>query len=340
VEFSALRERYGGFLVPAYEVRIGGATYAPADGVVADLTVETAVDAADRCAVTLAAPFDRATGRFERLDWDAVAVGESLSAAVGYGDRLVPLFVGTVESIRPSFPADGSPTVEVSGFDPSYAMTRGTRSRSWDDRTDADVVADVASGHEFASVETEATGVTRSKVFQEAESDYRFLARLAERNGYELFARRDALRFRARPYDAEPVVGLRYGESVTSFAPEFGDATSVAEVVVRHWDPAAKREIVGTAANPEGGAERRVLRLPVASREEAEREAAAALERALAGTVGGTGETVGLPELIAGETVSLDGLDVFTNVYYILRTTHRVDDSGYTTSFEVTERGA
>jgi hypothetical protein len=340
VEFSTLRERYDGFYVPGYEVRVGAATYAPGDGVVAEVTVETAVDAVDRCVVVLAVPFDRAAGRFPELDWDDVAVGETLSVSLGYGDRLVPLFLGTVETVRPAFPADGPPTVEVSGFDPSYAMTRGTRSRSWDERTDADVVADVASAYEFATVETEATGVTRRKVFQEAESDYRLCERLAARNGFELFARRDALYFRTRPYDAEPVVDLRYGESVTSFAPEFGDVAAVGEVVVRHWDPAAKREVVGTAENPEGGAERRVLRLPVASREEAEREAAAALERALAGTVGGTGETVGLPELVAGETVSLDGLDVFTNVYYIVRSTHHVNDSGYTTSFEVTERGS
>jgi hypothetical protein len=338
MEFAALREKYDGFYAPRFEVTVGEETYTEADGVVTALEVDTAVDGADVCSFVLGTPFDHARGVVEGVDWGQVAVESPVVLRVGYADRLETMFDGRVSSVRPEFSAEGSPAVEVNGYDRSHAMTKGTKSRSWDETTDSDVVSDVVSAYEFTEVTVEPTEVVHRKRFQESQSDYRFLVALAERNGFELFSANGALAFRPPPYDADPAVTLRYGESLATFAPEFADEAEVGAVQVRHWDPANKREIVGSAENPAGGDATRVIRTPVASKEEADREAAAALDRLRRHAVSGSGSSVGIPEIRAGETVTLENLDTFTNVYYIERATHRVSESGYTTAFEVTER--
>lgn len=337
-DFAELEGKYDGLYAPRFEVQVGETTYTEADGLVTELEVDTIVDGADRCSFVLGAPFDPATGALAGVDWNQIAVGSGLLVSIGYADRLEPMFDGRVSSVRPAFSTDGPPAVEVNGYDRSYAMTHETRSRSWDETTDSDVVSDVVSAYEFAEVTVESTNVVHRKLFQESESDYRFLVRLADRNGFELFSRNGALAFRPPPYDADPVVTLQYGQSIGAFTPEFADETQVGTVEVRHWDPANKREIVGTAENPAGGDATRVFRLPVASKEEADREAVAALDRLRNRTVSGSGESVGLPEIRAGETIRLENIDMFTNVYYVKGSIHRVSDSGYSTSFEVTER--
>jgi hypothetical protein len=216
---------------------------------------------------------------------------------------------------------------------------RETRSRSWDEVTDSDVARDVVTEYGFASVTVEDTGLVHRKVVQDRQNDYRFLAERAERNGFEFFARRDALFFRAPERGTDPIVTLRYGEGVRSFSAELNTAEQVGTVTVRHWDPAEKEEIVGVAEADDRGPGRTVVRLPVRSRAEAERLAAATLDEIRAGRVGGTVETVGIPEIRAGETVRLRGFgERFSGDYHVDQATHRIGAAGYSTSFEVTER--
>lgn len=340
MRFADLRDRYGDFYAPAFSVRVGDREFRAADGLLAGVEVDTTLDGADYFSFTLSEPFDRGTGGGD-LDWDRFAAGEPVDVAMGYGTRLEPLVLGRIHSVRPEFPSGDAATVTVGGYGLLHDAMRGTKSRSWDERTDSDVVEEVASGYEFAEVNVEETGVSYRKIIQDAESDYRFLETLAERNGFELFARRDAFHFRAPRPDADPVLALRYGDSLRSFSPEASTATQVREVVVRHWDPKRKREIVGSAEREAGDAAagREVLRRPVESREEAERVAEAALDRIADGLLRGRGEVVGLPELRVGETLRLEGLgERFTNNYYITGVTHRIGSSGYWTSFDVQER--
>jgi phage protein D len=210
----------------------------------------------------------------------------------------------------------------------------------------------VARDYGFTERVVEETGLTHRKIIQNGQNDYRFLESLADRNGFELFAAGETFYFRAPKGDRAPRLTLRYGESLESFSPELNSGEQVAEVTVRHWDPTKGTEIVGTAKRDTGrergggktGSGKRVLRVPVRSAAEADRVAEAAMARIEAGLVTGGGETVGLPEIRAGETLGLVGLgerfssgpDAATH-YYVESATHRLDDSGYRTSFEVTE---
>ncbi len=74
----------------------------------------------------------------------------------------------------------------------------------------------------------------------------------------------------------------------------------------------------------------------VLSDEDAERLAEAVLLRSSYAFITGQGQTVGLPALRAGVNLRLTGLGKrFDGNYYVTESTHRIDGSGYTTSFSV-----
>jgi len=335
----------GAVHVPRFTVVVGDETLVETSGRVTSLSVETSLDAASRFTVGLAGRFDHATGRFTDLDIERFELGAEATVDLGYDGEPERVFVGRVTGTRAAFPADGPPGLEVNGYGPLYAMTRDSASESWTERTDSEVAADVAGGYDFDATVVEETGVIRRRIVQNGQNDYRFLQGLAARNGFECFGHLGTFYFRAPREDADPALSLRYGDRLRSFTAERSDADDVAEVEVRHWDPKAKREIVGTAERETDGDARRVLRRPVDSPEEAERIAEAELERLARGTTRASGEATGLPGLVPGEPVAIGGVGGIGGgdgpTYYVRSVTHRVDArSGYRTSFEATEATA
>lgn len=332
----------GAVLAPRFTVVLGEETLVETSGRVRSLAVEASLDGAARFAVTLVGQFDPVDGEFVGFDASRYELGADATVDLGYDENQERVFVGRIAGVRGSFPADGAPTLEVSGYGPLYGMTRDSESESWTETTDSEVAADVVADYDFDATVVEETGVTRRRVVQNGQNDYRFLRGLAARNGFECFGHLGTFHFRAPREDADPVLSLRYGDELRSFTAERSDADDVAEVEVRHWDPKAKREIVGTAEREADGEARRVLHRPVDSPEEAERIAEAELDRLARGTLRAQGETVGLPGLVPGEPVSVTGVGPFGGeggpTYYVRSVSHRVDaQSGYRTTFEATE---
>jgi phage protein D len=146
------------------------------------------------------------------------------------------------------------------------------------------------------------------------------------------------------------------GTSLVSFAPSLTLAKQVSKVTVRSWHPKEGRLIEKTAdrskiaAQSSGGKnagqvldealgepkEEVITAEQVLSDEDAERLAESVLLRSSYAFVTGQGQTVGLPGLRAGVNIELAGLGKrFDGTYYVTESTHRIDGSGYTTSFSV-----
>lgn len=339
MSLTHLEDDYDHFYAPRFEVQLGGRTIREADGVISGLSVETGLDKTNRFSFTLNEPYDHERGEFVDFADQPVLKGMPVVVRMGYGDTLKPLLLGTVESVQPNFPQSGGPTVSVSGNDLAHAMTKGKESRSWNNATLSTVVADVVSGYEFRglSVDLPPLGDLQfRKLFQHEQSDYAFLDRtLARKYGFEFFVKAGVFHFRLPSPLATPVVSLTYGRSLRSFRPNREDSeTTVGTVEVRDWDPSTKSSISATASVPNGGDDTDVRKVPVESKREAER-IAKALAFGLTSGVSGQCETIGLPEIREGTVVYLDGLGgSFSGPYYVEGTTHRMDDAGYTMSFE------
>lgn len=332
--------RYQPRYSPRFRVTVGGRCFQEPGGRIADLVVETTLSGADRFSFTLHYPFDEELGTFDGLSWSAFAVDTAVSIAMGYGGdgTLTPLLSGEIEAVEGAFSPETGPTVTVSGSGLLGRLMRGTRSDSWTETRLDRVVEDVCSSYGFDRIDAVAD-LTRPKLIQDNQSDYRFLCELAETYGFEFYADRDTVRFRPRGERGEddPVTELWYGEALREFEGEIHSTQSARAVEVRTWDGAAAEEIV-ERAGPSDAPSTDVHRAPAASRTEARRIATERHAAFADGMIEGRGEADGTPAIRAGSTITLGELgERFSGRYAVTEATHRMGEAGYQTTFEATE---
>lgn len=363
MELSALAKTYGDFYAPAYSVRLGR------DDLMRDLTVavsQVEVDlqlgGASHFTFTVTNAYSQKSHRFETGRGsdllDILTFGAEVEIRMGYGDaRSTPTALqGMITEISTSFPDGGSPELTVSGFDHSFALTTGKHSRTWTKAQDSDAAHQIASFNNLDAV-IDTTTEKHAQIEQNQETDWEFLKKLAGRNRFELYMDEQRKLHFVRPSDkAGAVVHLVYGQGLLSFKPSANLARQVSRVEVYGWDPKTKQAFVGVAgAGEESGligksagqyldgfvrdaSKRPTLRVrqPVFTQAEADKRAQAALDERAKQFLTGDGESIGLPELRPDRTVFLDNLgDRFSKVYYIQQATHKIDASGYRTTFKV-----
>lgn len=345
MSLSDLQTKYEDFYVPRFEVTLGDARFKESDGVISGLSVSTAIDRANHFSFTLNNLFDLERGEFSDLDWKRLAEGPTVEISMGYGNALEPMLIGNVDSAEPEFPSGGSPTVNVSGFGRLHELMEGTNSFTWKGSSDSErvkdsnVVSDVLSegGYGFTETVIDEPGLEFRRIIQDKQSDYAFLKDRAWRYNFELFTRGDSFYFRKPRDDLEPEVTLGYGDSLSALSLQLNESSKVAKVEVRSTKPTGgKKEIVGSATGGDPEGETKTLRKPVESVQEADRIAEAEVSRIRQNRIQGSAEVIGLPEVVAGQTVQFKGLaDRFTGTYYIESADHRIGNGDYTTSFQV-----
>jgi phage protein D len=145
---------------------------------------------------------------------------------------------------------------------------------------------------------------------------------------------------------------LEWGLSLIDFAPKLSTANQVKSVTVKSWDRQKNRAIAEKVSLKDPGItcnqdllelldvpgcrprEEVVANEPMYTKEQARRRAQALLSDKLKQMVEGSGSTVGLPDLRAGQQVLIRGLGArFSGIYFVTKTTHTVNDSGYVTRF-------
>lgn len=353
---TQLEQAYQNFYAPAFQIKVDDKDLLSKFFLeIVSVQVDNTLKGADRFSFIVNGAFDFQTREFAHLS-DLFAFGNSVEISLGYRDtRSLPLMHrGIITAVQTSFPASGLPQITVSGYDLSYCMTKGKRSRSWEKKKDSDVVSQVAREYGLNPV-TKDTQVEHPKIEQSQESDFQFLEKLAERNGYELYVFDRDLFFRPPSNDEAAVVTLEWGKGLVSFSPEINISEQVSKVEVRGWDVNAKKEIVGIAGqgeelgrdpNRRSGAElvkaicrdagELKVRIPVFSKQEAEQRAEAILKKRSELFVQGSGESIGIPDIVADKNIELKGLGkLFNKTYYIEQSTHTISTSGYRTTFKV-----
>jgi phage protein D len=358
MDFSAFEKKYKHFYAPRFELTVAGEDVASQGMGIVSVTVDNTLDAAaDQASFTVSNAFDVKKRDILWFDKE-IAVGKEVQVRMGYGDRLETLFIGIITSVKINFPTGGMPQLEVTAFDLSHRMTKNKKSFAWDNKKDSDIANELARDpHYNLMPQIEDTRVQHVTIKQDNQSDFEFLKKRAEENGFEFFVFEETLFFRRPAYQENPVVNLEWGKTLMSFAPEVNIADQVEMVEVRGWDAKAKKEIVGKArvgdeegrkqgrqsgselvreATQEKPVER--VRRPVYTQAEADRLAKAILTRIAEGLVTGNGECIGLPELRAGKNVLLEGIGKkFSKPYYVEKTNHNISASGYRTTFSVKE---
>lgn len=158
-------------------IRIDGQ---PASGMSASLiavSVEASVEGLSRCELTLGNWGPRRGSRAPGYLWfdpDVVDLGSHLEVTLGTGVRRGQVFSGVVTGLQARYPASTPPEVVVVAHDRFVDLLMTRRTRTFEDVTDAAVMASVASAHGL-SVDVTPSGPTHRVVVQGNTSDLAFL---------------------------------------------------------------------------------------------------------------------------------------------------------------------
>ncbi len=337
---------------PRFDVRLSGVTLAAdlADQVLS-LTVETDLDLAGSFSLSLR-NHDNSL-----LDSALLDVGKTVEIHLGYAHDLVPAFLGEIAAIEPSFPADGPPTITVSGYDKSYRLRHTQPEPTLVHRScnDSLLAAKIAAENGLVPI-VDPVPFLADRV--QVETDMAFLKACAEQYFFDVYVEWDRLHFHfPRPQLVRPHPGvgeepeqlqpahLGHGlagvQQVRVYNQELAQALTVT-MLAMDLDPENLLERLGSSASQllmsfvRKGVRRQSIGNPV----QAAAVAKAILSNLLEGIYEGSGSCIGIPELSAGRYVTIAGVGKrFSGTYRLRKVTHRIDGNGFRTDFSITQRG-
>jgi phage protein D len=366
MDIVELERLHGDFYVPTVTVKVGGADLVrDLFLAVSSVSVDLKEKAAGRFSFKVVSAFDWKAREFlakrsqQRIDLlELFAFGSSVEVAMGYGDPsdLRPILTGLITEITTDFASGSTPELSISGYDHLYPLTIGKHTRHWEGAPDSDAVEEVARSR-GVTTNVQPTSPSKPRIDQNNETDLAFVEKLAARNGATFYQRHGELYFGPRQNTGAEVVELEWGQGLVSFSPEANLARQIGEVRVHAWSAQNGEPMVGVARRGEetgrdnqaaSGGERVVraladestltMRAAFHNEAEAEARAKAVLEERAQQFVTGTGQSIGLPELVPDTNVALLGLGRgFSKTYYVSEATHTVDGNGYQTTFKVQE---
>lgn len=344
-----LTSKYKGYLAPHFDINIEGRSVNRLNMTINSLNIDTSMEKADTFSFTVTNAFDPVAKEFAWLD-QYLSVSKNIEISIGYTDVLESVFKGYITSVR--YELDSEQTlVVVSGLDNSFKLMRGVKSQVYKQATDSDVAKLVISRAGLTG-QVDNTSITYDMIQQSSTSDYQFLSRLAERNGYEFFVSGQNVYFRSPPTAGAPVLTLTWGQNLLSLHKEDDLNDQTGTVTVRSWDHKTKKVLAGKAdsvsiigSGQDGGALlKKALGTAVEdnyfsearSVEQARAEANAIKNRSAMKLVSGEATCIGTPEIRAGKFVQLAGLGKkLSHSYYITSARHCIDESGYLTTLTI-----
>jgi phage protein D/phage baseplate assembly protein gpV len=340
------------FYAPRFEILLSGVTMA-ADLTeqVVSLTVETDLDMAGTFSLVLRNPDN------VLLDSALLDIGKNVEVHLGYGADLVPAFLGEIAAVEPSFPQDGPPAIQVTGYDKSFKLRRNRPDpTTYSMTTDSMIAARIAVENGLIPI-VDPTPELPEDITQK-ESDFAFLKARAQRYHYDVYVEWDRLHFQfPRPQFAAHV--LEWGRNLSSFTGRISGAGLAGLEVIRDYNQELAQSIYAAAVAVDldsgnllerlGGSITDVLTSlvrheirdhAVKNPLDAAKLATALLADLLEGLYEGQGSCVGLPALAAGQYIEIRGVGKrFSGTYRVRKVTHRLDSSGMRTDFVISQSG-
>ena len=299
------------------------------------------------------------------FDREDLMGGATLEVSWGYpGNMAVPRRV-VVKKLK------GFTTLDIEGQALSALMNREARTRNWENVTRSEVARRIAEehGYEGQFIDVEDTEEVLDVVNQTAETDARFLRRLAAREEFEFYVDDGGFHFHERRQEAAPTHVFTWFSD-----PGRGDVLSVnvesdlvkraGRVTVRGRDPLSRSTIESSSDNdttdratlgevvevvdPETGstsletrnATESVHPTSAPTEVRASRESAARFRRAERATVKLSLKVVGDPTIHAKSIVEVRGVSgLLSGKYYVTEVKHVISSSGYTCELKLTRDG-
>ncbi|BAY06924.1 VgrG-related protein [Calothrix sp. NIES-2098] len=264
------------------------------------------------------------------------------------------LIEGEITAMEVHFNEKSEAHIIIRGYDLSHRLHRGRYNRSFLNKTDSDIVEQIASEVGIKTGKIDPSGEAHEYVFQENQTNMEFLRERAARIGFELFIYNSKLYFR-KP-ESQESIKLKWLVDISKFSTRVTSAEQVSAVEVRGWDYTQKKAIASTAkaekvitdtGNKKGSStstnfsnlkppKMTVVDRPVASTTQAQKMAQALCDELGGEFVYADAKAVGNPKVRPGKIIELEGLgDRYSGKYYVTETRHFYAQRIYTTEFSI-----
>ncbi len=351
--FQALCSKYEDFRSPAFTVKVEGKEIKSSE---IPLTVEVdlcADGSAGGCSFQIESMYDCEHAKWLNNLTKTLEVGSTLEVRGGYVKQ-EPIFYGYVDEVTVSYSGSGSPSLSVTGMD-GLGFLMNCREPVYGGQQELKkVVQDLLNKPKSVGY---AKKITIGSLFKfdtptikERIDDFKYLRMLAERQCVNLMCVNGELIFDNVLSNTKPLMTLTVGASLLSFQKRLTLQGQVNEVEIRGKDENGE-QIKGvassvsfkgtgkTAAQTASEFKKTTLLEEnqfVRTNEECKRLAQAKLDTLALNYVSGSGACLGIPELIPGRFLTIEGLDGDTvGDYFITKVHHRFGPDGYLTQFEV-----
>ena len=353
-DWKSLGKKYDDFSAPSFQVSVGGKELDGNKYHIPFLEVELTSDGtAGGCSFALENQFDYEHSKWDNGAADAIKAGAKLVVTGGYVQKK-ELFYGYVDNYSLDFQGDGCPRITVTGIDGMGFLMSLREPIYAGKKKPTEIVKQILNKSVSAGFAKKVTVGSLSgfdtPLIKEQIDDWKFLNLLSQRFGMSLFVVDGEMIFDDVTSRTSPIMTLTLGQGLFSFRKRVSLAHQVGKVEVWGRDVNQKAVKVTVSSVTAGGSGKSAAQLVSALRDAGIREysefartqeecktlAQRRLNGVAMGLVSGGGECVGMPELIPGRYVEIDGGDKQSNgSYYISKVKHTFTDDGYRTSFEI-----
>src|SRR5712671_220965 len=274
---------------------------------------------------------------------------------LGVPGKLKKVFDGEVTAWRTELERAGPTVLVLRGMDRSHRLMRGHKTKTYAEASPIDCAQQIASAAGLTA-KTSAGQPAPVKTFrlQANESDFSFLRKMADLEGYLFYVDGSDLHFERPKLSSKDDLTVTFGEDLKTFLPVANFRRPAAKVEVGAWDSTGKAALTGKASPGDelwsvpGGkpgadvakfqgtkASVSLVESQVATQEHADTVAKAALTRRSLEFLTAEVEVQGNPEIKPGAMVNVKKVGVYSGHYLVTEANHFFDAGGYSCIFYV-----
>lgn len=283
--------------------------------------------------------------------------GNSISVFMGYSDTYTEVFRGYIDTVTIQYDEFSGFSVGVRCLDAKGLMMNSGRSEiKTGIKKYSDAVKNTLNGYSsyLSGKSVSATDELTTMIHQYNESDYQFLVRLARHLNYSFYIIKGKAYFTPVGGEATELIEINLKTRMLRFSLTKALNQRVNKVVVINNDEQDEKKRIKSETSSiddlhSGGNKRPKSSAAISSNmvktivdtgattaEIAKKRAQAEMDRLSYSTVEGSIEIVGIPELIPGQFLTIEGFGAeYDKRYYIRRTLHRLAGGRYTTELEL-----
>ena len=352
--FKNLSAKYEDFRGPSFSIKVDGTELDSTQMPIISLEVELSADgSAGGCHFMVESLYDHEKSKWVNNLEKTIRVGAKLEVQGGYVKR-EEIFYGYVDEFSLQHSGHGAPRLSVTGIDGfGYLMScqQPIYGGQKQPQKVVEEILDKAVSAGYAKKKTVGNlGGFTIPTIKERMDDYRFLRLLAERYCMSVFSVDGELIFDNVAKNSSPLITLTVGAGLLDFEKRMSLRGQVGQVEI--WGRDVNQGFIKGVADSVsvGGSGKSAAEIAsgfktasvrqyseyVRTEEECVKLAQAKLDSIAMNFVHGRGVCVGLPELIPGRYLTIEGIDgAVEGDYFITKVRHRFSREGYYTMFEV-----